>query len=785
MKSTSFGFGYGRFVLLWYVAILFSIATISVNSLSASESYQLVAKWGSNGSGDGQFTYPRGIAVDASGNIYICDSYNNRVQKFNSIGTFITKWGSFSTTLDGKFNYPNGIAVDSSGNVYVADGSNHRIQKFDSSGTFITKWGSSGSGDSQFSFPNGVAVDSSGNVYVADSTNNRVQKFDSNGTFITKWGSSGSGDGQFYYARGIAVDASGYVYVSDQNNHRIQKFNSSGTFITKWGSSGTGDGQFNRPLGVAVDASGNVFVADEYNNRIQKFDSSGTFITKWGSNGSGDSQFIYPWGTAVDASGNVYVDDTYNHRIQKFSLAVSGSAPTVTTGSATNVTSNTAILNGTVNANGLSTNVWFDYGIASGSYTNTSATAIVSGSSATSVGIDISGLSSGTMHYYRIAAQNSAGTSYGSENSFNTISPETTTTTTTTTSSTTTSSTTTTNSPTTTSSTTSTTASTTSTTAQTTTTSSSTSSTTITTTTTTSSTTTTTGITTTTTSSTTTTTLPPTTPVATGVIAGSVVDALTTAPISGATVSTNGYSGTTGPDGSYVIPDVPAGDYTLTAAANGYTSLSQSITVVGGSAVLANFALLSAQPTPSPTPGGGEVFGLVYDEDDFPLRGVTVTIESNSFSKSAETDEDGYYWFDEFGAGNYKLTYEKEGYETQTQDISLEQGEIKDLGVVTMEQSEKGMIYGYAVNIKGNPLEFVRLRLKGIKTKVIKTASSDEDGFFEFTDLEADTYIIFAKKKKYRNARRNVKLGDGESEEIEIVMKRTSKRIMGLIEDDQ
>ena len=260
---------------------------------------------------------------------------------------------------------------------------------------------------------------------------------------------------------------------------------------------------------------------------------------------------------------------------------------------------------------------------------------------------------------------------------------------------------------------------------------------------------------------------------------------MTTAPISGATVSTNGYSGTTGPDGSYVIPDVPAGDYTLTAAANGYTSLSQSITVVGGTAVLANFALLTAQPTPSPTPGGGVIFGFVYDEDDFPLRGVTVTIESNSFSKSAETDEDGYYRFDEFVAGNYKLTYEKEGYETQTQDISLEQGEIKDLGVVTMEQSEKGMIYGYVVNIKGNPLEFVRLRLKGIKTKVLKTASSDEDGFFEFTDLEADTYIIYAKKKKYRNARRNVKLGDGESEEIEIVMKRTSKRVKELVEEGQ
>ena len=88
---------------------------------------------------------------------------------------------------------------------------------------------------------------------------------------------------------------------------------------------------------------------------------------------------------------------------------------------------------------------------------------------------------------------------------------------------------------------------------------------------------------------------------------------------------------------------------------------------------------------------------------------------------------------------------------------------------------------GYVVNIKGSPIEFVRLKLKGVKTKVIKTASSDADGFFEFADLEADTYVIIAKKKKYRNTQQKVKLEEGASEEIEIVMKKTSKRIKGLL----
>jgi DNA-binding beta-propeller fold protein YncE len=94
---------------------------------------------------------------------------------------------------------PSGIAIDSSGNAYVADFGNNRIQKFDLSGTFLGKWGINGGGDGQFRDPRGIAVDSSGNVYVADSGNNRIQKFTSTGSFVTKWGGYGTGDGQFNY----------------------------------------------------------------------------------------------------------------------------------------------------------------------------------------------------------------------------------------------------------------------------------------------------------------------------------------------------------------------------------------------------------------------------------------------------------------------------------------------------------------------------------------------------------------------------------------------------------
>ena len=121
---------------------------------------------------------------------------------------------------------PQDVAVDDSGNVYVADTYN-RIQKFDSEGNFLTKWGARGEGNGQFSSLSGIAgmaVDGSGNVYVTDRGYNRIQKFDSEGNFLTKWGTGGSGDGQFDYLSDVAVDGLANVYVADTRNHRIQKF---------------------------------------------------------------------------------------------------------------------------------------------------------------------------------------------------------------------------------------------------------------------------------------------------------------------------------------------------------------------------------------------------------------------------------------------------------------------------------------------------------------------------------------------------------------------------------
>jgi DNA-binding beta-propeller fold protein YncE len=276
--------------------------------------------------------------------MFVSERGNFRIQKFRlanpcPAGTtqiipgvcFVTKWGSRGSA-NGEFKFPNGIAIDSSGNVYVADTGNQRIQKFGPGGNFIRAWGSFGTGNGQFDSPWGIAVDSSSNVYVTDNAdfsrpvNHRIQKFRSDGSFIRAWGSFGTGNGQFNCPSGIAIDSSANVYVADRNNNRIQKFTNEGNFIRTWGTPGTGNGQFTQPIGVALDSSANVFVSDSppLRHRIQKFTNEGTFTTAWGSRGSADGQFDFPVGLAIKSADvsfleeRVYVSDGGNNRIQVF-----------------------------------------------------------------------------------------------------------------------------------------------------------------------------------------------------------------------------------------------------------------------------------------------------------------------------------------------------------------------------------------------------------------------------------------------------------------------------------
>jgi DNA-binding beta-propeller fold protein YncE len=240
---------------------------------------------------------------------------------------------------NGEFAAPFGIAVNqTTGNVYVEDATNNRIEELTSAGVFVATIGSSGTGAGQFSTPEGLTIDSSGNVWVADTGNNRIEELSSTGTFmlVVGWGVkdgkseaetctatcqvgiAGSGNGQLYQPTAIAFSG-GNAYVTDFSNARVEEFSSSGAYVSKFGSGGTGPGQFEGPYGIGVDpTTGNLYVADSSNNRLQKFTATGTFLAAFGSEGSGNGQLNLPTGVAVNPSGAIYVVDHRNERIAEW-----------------------------------------------------------------------------------------------------------------------------------------------------------------------------------------------------------------------------------------------------------------------------------------------------------------------------------------------------------------------------------------------------------------------------------------------------------------------------------
>jgi sugar lactone lactonase YvrE len=342
-----------------------------IRKVDVNDIITTVAGGGNNGPGDGGAATnaslsPSGVAVDASGNLFIADQNNGLIRKvdLNGIITTVAGGGGYNPGDGGAATNaslsPFGVVVDTSGNLFIADQNSSRIRKVNVNGIITTvagngSFGYSGDGGAATSAsldgPSGVAVDASGNLFINDLFNNRIRKVNTNGIITTVAGNgfvtndmSGniaggySGDGgaatnaSLNNPAGLVVDASGNLFMADSGNSRIRKLDLHGIITTVAGG-GVGDGgaathaSLNNPSGVAVDASGNLFIDDQNNGLIRKVDLNGiiTTVAGGGTNYPGDggaatNASLSPSGVAVDASGNLFIDDQNDGLIRKVDL---------------------------------------------------------------------------------------------------------------------------------------------------------------------------------------------------------------------------------------------------------------------------------------------------------------------------------------------------------------------------------------------------------------------------------------------------------------------------------
>lgn len=169
---------------------------------------------------------------------------------FDTKGRYLRSWGR------GLFGTPHGIRVDPDDNVFVTDSSDHQVMKFDKNGKLLLKLGvrgKAGNDDKTFNRPTDIAFAHVGNnyngdFYVSDGYgNSRVVKFNADGKFLMAWGKPGSGPGEFHVPHSIAVDSKGRVYVSDRENNRIQVFTANGEFVKQWTHLGCTQGMYITP----------------------------------------------------------------------------------------------------------------------------------------------------------------------------------------------------------------------------------------------------------------------------------------------------------------------------------------------------------------------------------------------------------------------------------------------------------------------------------------------------------------------------------------------------------
>jgi uncharacterized protein (TIGR03437 family) len=323
---------------------------------------------------EAQLNLPVSIYLDGSGNLYVADQANSRIRKIAQNRTITTVAGNGTNDYTGNdgpatsasISFPCGVTVDKSGNLYFSDTPHYIVRKVSTAGTITAYAGTNlvpgYQGDAAAAtkayvqLPTYLATDAAGNVYIADTENHVIRKVGSDGIISTFAGSNvaGSrGDGGLATAArlnrpmGMAFDSAGNLYIADERSNKIRKVATDGTISTVAGTGiagFSGDGgdatkaQLYYPHSVAVDTAGNLYIADTFNNRIRMVTVDGVIHTiagneNFGSYGDGgaalDAVFFFPTDVAVTPSGStVYVADPQNAKIRL--LTAVAATPTFT-----------------------------------------------------------------------------------------------------------------------------------------------------------------------------------------------------------------------------------------------------------------------------------------------------------------------------------------------------------------------------------------------------------------------------------------------------------------------
>jgi len=283
--------------------------------LKYSPTGKLLEQWGVFGSIANIIASPQSLTVDSHDHLYFTDADAERIQERAIDGRVLAIFGhrgflGARQSRLGQLIFPRDLAADDRGRVFVADKTNNRLQVFSATRAlgFFPRRGI-------FHDPYGVAIDHHGHVYVSDAKN-RVIKLSPAGRVMAIWGRKGDRRGQFNAPDSLAIDVHDNVYVADQNNNRVQEFSPSGRVKAIYESKLD---PLNQPSGVAVDQAGNVYVADTSNDRIVEFKPTAPkhIAARWGQTGIGRDQYVHPLDVAVDSHGNMYVTDWYNYRVVK------------------------------------------------------------------------------------------------------------------------------------------------------------------------------------------------------------------------------------------------------------------------------------------------------------------------------------------------------------------------------------------------------------------------------------------------------------------------------------